>query len=114
MIIGITGNSKDGKLKLSKYLSENYSFKYVDVDKMLDDILNQHIIENENIKDNWQMKSSLILKIRNEIDEKLNSIMDSMNENDIIALDYSLLEDSYVFDSCDVLYHQNMKVQDII
>ena len=56
MIIGITGNSKDGKLKLSKYLSENYSFKYVDVDKIFDDILNQH-----NIKDNWQMKSSLIL-----------------------------------------------------
>lgn len=86
MIIGITGNSKDGKLKLSKYLNENYSFKYVDVDKIFDDILNQH-----NIKDNWQMKSSLILKIRNEIDEKLNSILDNMNENDVIALDYSLL-----------------------
>lgn len=42
MIIGITGNSKDGKLKLSKYLNENYSFKYVDVDKIFNDILNQH------------------------------------------------------------------------
>lgn len=80
MIIGITGNSKDGKLKLSKYLSENYSFKYLDVDKIFDDILNQH-----NIKDNWQMKNSLILKIRNEIDEKLNSILDNMNENDVIG-----------------------------
>ena len=57
MIIGITGNSKDGKLKLSKYLSENYSFKYVDVDKILDDILNRHTIANENIKNNGEMKN---------------------------------------------------------
>lgn len=108
MIIGITGNSKDGKLKLSKYLNENYSFKYVDVDKIFDDILNQH-----NIKDNWQMKSSLILKIRNEIDEKLNSILDNMNENDVIALDYSLLEDSYVFDCCDLLIKTNSNSNEI-
>ena len=108
MIIGITGNSKDGKLKLSKYLSENYSFKYLDVDKIFDDILNQH-----NIKDNWQMKNSLILKIRNEIDEKLNSILDNMNENDVIALDYSLLEDSYVFDRCDLLIKTNSNSNEI-
>lgn len=108
MIIGITGNSKDGKLKLSKYLSENYSFKYVDVDKIFNDILNQH-----NIKDNWQMKSSLILKIRNEIDEKLNSILDNMNENDVIALDYSLLEDSYVFGRCDLLIKTNSTSNEI-
>lgn len=57
MIIGITGNSKDGKLKLSKYLNENYSFKYVDVDKIFDDILNQH-----NIKDNWHIISKIIGK----------------------------------------------------
>ena len=44
MIIGVTGNSRDGKLKLSTYLGKNYSFKYVDVDEILDNILKQYIL----------------------------------------------------------------------
>ena len=46
MIIGVTGNSRDGKLKLSTYLGKNYSFKYVDVDEILDNILKQYTILN--------------------------------------------------------------------
>ena len=113
MIIGITGNNKDGKLKLSKYLSEFYSFKYVDVDKILDNILKQYIIANKNNKNNLQVKSSLIFKIRNEIDEKLNLMLNSMNESDVIVLDYSLLEDSYAFDRCDLLIKTNSNSKEI-
>mgnify|MGYP004536373933 FL=1 len=113
MIIGVTGNSRDGKLKLSTYLGKNYSFKYVDGDKILDDILKQYIFINKCDKNNWQMKSSLILKIRNEIDEKLSSILNNMDENDIVVLDYSLLEDSYVFGRCDLLIKTNSNSKEI-
>lgn len=107
MIIGVIGNEIDGKLKLSTYLSENYSFKYVDVDKIFDSILKRNIISDEKNKDSWKTKRTLILKIKNEIDEKLNTILNNMSENDVIVLDYSLLEDSYVFERCDLLIKTN-------
>lgn len=59
------------------------------------------------------MKSSLIFKIRNEIDEKLNLMLNSMNESDVIVLDYSLLEDSYAFDRCDLLIKTNSNSKEI-
>lgn len=103
MIIGISGNNKAGKLEISKYLEENYSFKYVDVDQILEDILKELILKDENVKNNWKNNTALVLKIRNEIDERINLILDSLNEDETIVLDYSLLEDSYVFEKCDLL-----------
>lgn len=103
MIIGISENNKAGKLKISKYLEENYSFKYVDVDQILEDILKELILKDENVKNNWKNNTALVLKIRNEIDERINLILESLNEDETIVLDYSLLEDSYVFEKCDLL-----------
>lgn len=103
MIIGISGNNKAGKLEISKYLEENYSFKYVDVDQILEDILKELILKDENVKNNWKNNTALVLKIRNEIDERINLILESLNEDETIVLDYSLLEDSYVFEKCDLL-----------
>ena len=103
MIIGISGNNKAGKLEISKYLEENYSFKYVDVDQILEDVLKELILKDENVKNNWKNNTALVLKIRNEIDERINLILESLNEDETIVLDYSLLEDSYVFEKCDLL-----------
>lgn len=45
MIIGITGNNENGKAKLSKYFTNNCSFKYFDIDSLIMNILKKVIIE---------------------------------------------------------------------
>lgn len=107
MIIGVTGNKKEGKLKLLKYLENNDSFKYFDIDKIYEDILKKSIHDGERIANN----PSLILKIKNIVDERINYIVDNVEENDILVLDYSLLENLFVFDRCDLLIRANFNGQ---
>lgn len=70
------------------------------------------ITDNRNNRKNGKLVW-WILKIRNEIDEKLNSIIDNINENDVIVLDYSLLEDYYIFERCDLLIKTDSNSKEI-
>lgn len=101
MVIGITGNSE--KEKLEKFFSDNYSFNYVDVDEIFSEILIKLFKNNENMKINWKSNTSLILKIRNEVDDRISAILNSIKDNENVILDYSMLEDSYIFERCDLL-----------
>ena len=38
MIVGITGNTRNGKEKISAYLKSKYRIKYVDVDKLIEEL----------------------------------------------------------------------------
>lgn len=49
----------------------------------------------------------LILKLRNEVDARINTIINSIQEDETIVLDYSMLEDSYIIEQCDLLIKMN-------
>lgn len=101
MVIGITGDQE--KEKLRKIFSDNYSFKFIDVDEIFSDTLKNILKENDDIKYNWKGNNLLILKLRNEVDARINSIINSIQEKETIVLDYSMLEDSYIIEQCDLL-----------
>ncbi len=108
MIIGIVGNSKTGKVKLSEYFKNNYSFKYFDVDELVSSILKENYYAEKLKAIDWKNDIEFLLRLRNDIDERIRLILSNLNDNDIIVIDYSLLEDSYIFDKADVI----MKVSD--
>lgn len=105
MVIGITGDQE--KEKLRKFFSDNYSFKFVDVDEIFSDVLKNMLKENNDIKNNWKGNNLLILKLRNEVDARINTIINSIQEDETIVLDYSMLEDSYIIEQCDLLIKIN-------
>lgn len=105
MVIGITGDQE--KEKLRKFFSDNYSFKFVDVDEIFSDVLKNMLKENDDIKYNWKGNNLLILKLRNEIDARINALINSIQEDETIVLDYSMLEDSYIIEQCDLLIKMN-------
>ena len=105
MVIGIIGDQE--KEKLRKFFSDNYSFKFVDVDEILSDILKNMLKENDDIKINWKVNNLLIIKLRNKLDARINTIINSIQENETIVLDYSMLEDSYIIEQCDLLIKMN-------
>lgn len=103
MIIGVTGNNRIGKKMISSILTDTYQFNYIDVDEILDNILSQEYYRN-NLKDKkWHQDIKLLLKLRNEIDEEVRKILSMYNEEDTIVIDYSLLEDLYIFNDCDLI-----------
>ena len=101
MVIGITGDQE--KEKLREFFSNNYSFKFIDVDEIFSDTLKNILKGNDDIKYNWKDNNLLILKLRNEVDARINSIINSIQEKETIVLDYSMLEDSYIIEQCDLL-----------
>lgn len=105
MVIGITGDQE--KEKLRKFFSDNYSFKFVDVDEIFSDVLKNMLKGNNDIKNNWKGNNLLILKLRNEVDARINTIINSIQEDETIVLDYSMLEDSYIIEQCDLLIKMN-------
>ena len=105
MVTGITGDQE--KEKLRKFFSDNYSFKFVDVDEIFSDVLKNMLKENNDIKNNWKGNNLLILKLRNEVDARINTIINSIQEDETIVLDYSMLEDSYIIEQCDLLIKIN-------
>ena len=105
MVIGITGDQE--KEKLRKIFSDNYSFKFIDVDEIFSDTLKNILKGNDDIKYNWKGNNLLILKLRNEVDARINSIINSIQEKETIVLDYSMLEDSYIIEQCDLLIKMN-------
>ena len=109
MIIGIVGNSETGKVKLSEYFKNNYSFNYFDVDELISNILKENYYAEKLKTIDWKKDIEFLLRLRNDIDERIRLTLSNLNDNDIIVVDYSLLEDSYIFDKADVI----MKVSDI-
>ena len=107
MIIGITGNNENGKAKLSKYFTNNCSFKYFDIDSLIMNILKKSYYREELKKDTWKKNTEFLLKLRNEIDDQIRQLLNILNENETVVIDYSILEDSYIFDEVDMLIKVN-------
>ena len=110
MIIGITGNGKKNKNVISKYLDEKYSFKYFDVDTCLERILKEKYYLNDFSGKNWKENESLLIEIKNAVDFEIAKYLETISDTDIVVLDYSILEDSIMFDRCDLV----IKSQEII
>lgn len=103
MIIGITGNNKQGKKLLSSALTKKYSFKYIDADEILDRILSKDEYQDKIKTSFWRQDTEFLLQIRNELDENLRRLVSTFSEEDTIVIDYSLLEDSYIFNNCNLV-----------
>src|SRR5699024_66317 len=103
MIVGITGNGSKNKNVISKYLDGKYSFKYFDVDASLEKILKERYYSSEFSEKNWKENESLLISIKNAVDEEIAKYLQTTSDTDIVVLDYSLLEDSIMFDRCDLI-----------
>ena len=108
MIAGITGNTRNGKEKISIYLKSKYRIKYVDVDKLIEELL----LKEDTLKHlqnfAWQQDTSFNLKLRYQIDNVIKDVLENTLSDEILILDYSLLEDSYFIDKCNTI----IKVKD--
>ena len=101
MIIGITRNNQSGKNKLSTYFPDKYGFKYIDVDQILEQKILELRVDNE-FPENWRTNRTLLLQLRNSVDLEIQKIVEQ-SKDETIVLDYSLLENSYYFDNCDLI-----------
>lgn len=122
MLIGITGKTASGKSTVSKYLSSKYGFKYIEVDKIVQDIMKNGTIQNINddlrnnhevyAKSNVEIADSFFsndinsylmdLNFKKAIDNEILKEIRKYNEKDII-IDWMMLEDSFLFSKCDML-----------
>ncbi len=103
MRIGITGNSEIGKQKISAFFEKNYAFHYIDVDSILKDILRKAKFKRKINVGNWKEDPMLLLELRNEIDVKLKNKLSKIDDNETVVIDYTLLEDSFLFDKMDIV-----------
>ena len=103
MVIGISGTMQSQKSEVSKFISDKYGFQYIDGDKILQQILETEQIKKEIKKDNWRKNKILLLKIKNQLDLQLLNIIEEIDSSKHIVIDYSLLEDSFIFEKCDTL-----------
>lgn len=123
MIIGITGKTASGKSTVSKFLSNKYNFKYIEVDKIVERIMSNGKIDkiranlsNEyqvNAKSNIDIADSFFsynidsyimdLNFKKEIDNEILKEIKKYSEDEIIIIDWMMLEDSFVFSKCDLL-----------
>lgn len=103
MIIGISG-SQHGKLEITEFLCEKYSFQYLDVDTILEEVVNDENFRtglNENEITNNEL---LLLNIRNEVDRRLLIEINNLSPNQTLVINYSLLEDSVAFEKCNLIF----------
>ena len=123
MIIGITGKTASGKSTISKFLSNKYNFKYIEVDKLVERIMtngkidkirtslsNDHQIydkSNVDIADSffsYDVDSYIMdLNFKREIDNEILKEIKKYPEDAIIIIDWMMLEDSFIFNKCDLL-----------
>lgn len=103
MRIGITGNSELGKQKLLTFFEKKYAFHYIDVDSILKEILKKAKFKRKINDGNWKENPMLLLELRNEIDVKLKNKLSKISDNETVVIDYTLLEDSFIFDKVDIL-----------
>jgi len=123
MIIGITGKTASGKSTVSKYLKDKYSFKYIEVDKLVEKIMKHGSIEKikkylyiehqvdskscEEIADSffsYDIDSYIMdLNFKREIDNEILKEIRKYDKDDVIIIDWMMLEDSFIFNKCDLL-----------
>ena len=103
MIIGIYNNSKKGKKEISNYFIDNYKARYIDIDELIENLLSKDEYSSKITDNNWREDTSFLLKLKYDIDEEIRKIIASSNASDILVFDYSLLQDSYVVNICDVI-----------
>ena len=123
MIIGITGQTASGKSTVSKFLKEKYEFKYIEVDKIVEKIMKQggidkirdylyseHQVDSKGPKEigdsffSYDINSYIMdLNFKREIDNEILKEIRKYDENDIIIVDWMMLEDSFIFSKCDLL-----------
>ena len=101
MIIGITGNYE--KEKIYSFMEKYYLFDYIDVDEILKKIVLKNIYKKGVKKDNWKNNQTLLLKIKNEIDQELWKRINGLGKEKTIVVDYSVLECSSIFDDCNLI-----------
>lgn len=101
MIIGISKNNKKGKEKIKNFLEGSYSFVYIDVDEILNDIIKQ-------MKGKFDVDNNYFI-IKNLVDKRINDIVNNLVDSNTIVIDYSLLEDLYIYDNCNLIF----KIKDI-
>lgn len=100
MIIGVTGNTKQGKKELFNFLKERYNFQYLDLDELLDDLLDKQKIEAS-------VGKSTLLKIRYLLDQEIIKQLKGLDDSEVVVIDYTLLEDSCIFSSCNTVLRVN-------
>ena len=108
MIIGITRNTQAGKEKIKDFLTSKYGFKYIDVDQILEEKI-LSLREGNEFPENWRTNRNLLFQIRNSVDLEIQRIVES-SKDETIVLDYSLLENSYYFDNCDLVIKSNFNI----
>lgn len=100
MVIGIVGNTKNGKSEIQRYLTEKYNIKYYDIDEILNIVFNE---EKNFLSNNVGIDVSSILKKKEIINQIILEKISTQND-DIVVLDYSLLFDTFIKDGCDVIF----------
>lgn len=123
MIIGITGQTASGKSTISKYLSQKYNFHYIEVDKIVERIMTKGKIEEIKsiLEKEHQVYTNSIYEIcdsffsydidsyimdlnfKSEIDNEILKEIRSYPTEDVVIVDWMMLEDSFVFKICDLL-----------
>lgn len=123
MIIGITGQAASGKTTISKFLKDKYNFKYIEVDKIVEKIMKQgginrikdylyseHQVDSnspEEIGDSffsYDINSYIMdLNFKREIDNEILKEIRKYNKDDMVIVDWMMLEDSFIFNKCDLL-----------
>ena len=131
MIIGITGQTGSGKTTVAQFLAKKYGFHHIEVDKIVEEIMTQgkidEIKDTLNAKYNLHAKSGeeigdsfffydidsyiMDLNFKREIDNEILKQVRSYNQNDIILIDWMMLEDSYLFGKCDLLIKTDLDYQ---
>ena len=116
MIIGITGQTASGKSTVSKFLKDKYNFKYIEVDKIVEKIMKQggidrikaylyseHQVDFKGPKEigdsffSYDINSYIMdLNFKREIDNEILKEIRKYGKDDVIIVDWMMLEDSFV------------------
>lgn len=103
MIIGISG-SQLGKTEIAEFLCKKYSFQYLNVDEILEEVINDENFRTE-LNDNEIVDDDLLLlNIRNEVDRRILIEISNLSPNETLIINYSLLEDSVAFKKCNLIF----------
>ena len=122
MIVGITGPAGSGKTEVSKFLSNKYGFKHIEVDKIVESYIKEGRLStiNQYLSDNFNVNVNQDIDIaesffKNSIDAYLmdtnfkreidNIILAEIKKNpqQNIIIDWLFLEQSALFKKCNIL-----------
>ena len=107
MIIGIAGNTFDGKKEISEYLNNNYKVRYFDIDEILGKIMSKENYCHRIEENDWRSNEDLLIRVNYEINQIIQEITRNISKDELLVLDYSLLENSYFINNCDAIIRVN-------